>query len=388
MSYDIKIKVPQGIPDVDGLRAFIDSLPDVADLRYRVEPHHYMEIDLERLDDEGDLPAGLIDCISFHIPFAFMDHPAVNPELYFEIILRIARHVGARAYDLQKDLYLDDPQYNNVKRRQVVVTHPMRNAVQCNGNSLTFTSTTSNLQALIVDLADGSIQQSATVVPATDTERTFHWYRAAYSHDGSRIAVAYWKEKVVKLYATNGAQYVGDDALGALWKTTPMATIDKTGQIVGLQFSSDDKHLFTAAYRNATLKRWDVKTQKLICNYTSLAKHTADFAQVSERLLVICSGAGIGFFDAETGAWIVHIRPLPDNWLVFCPNGDYEFQTPVAGAIELDYIDAATGESVCFIPDCGFGNYERSGKFELKKLKPTTGIAKTGLLKSCLEGYV
>jgi hypothetical protein len=65
----------------------------------------YMEIDVELVSEEGDNiedlqnPAPEVNCINFHIPYAFVD----PIEAYLKVALEISDSLGWKLYDLQTD---------------------------------------------------------------------------------------------------------------------------------------------------------------------------------------------------------------------------------------------------------------------------------------------
>ena len=113
MSYDLNSQVDDSYsikaPRED-ISNYISQLPDI-------EPNGpcgfilkrgesvYMEIDLTLVNEEGDTIEDYqnlspeINCINFHIPYAFAD----SLEPYFQVALQISDRVGWILYDLQTD---------------------------------------------------------------------------------------------------------------------------------------------------------------------------------------------------------------------------------------------------------------------------------------------
>jgi hypothetical protein len=121
MSYDLKIKsddrYSESVDQAD-LASFIEQLPHmvpaIKGFRYRDGESYYMEIDLEIVDEEGNTIRGMpgspkdrVNCVSGHIPYAFMDEDQVNTDRYFEPLMKIAQRLRWRLYDPQigEDIY-------------------------------------------------------------------------------------------------------------------------------------------------------------------------------------------------------------------------------------------------------------------------------------------
>lgn len=117
MSYDLEIRSDERYAqsqDFQALDTFIASLPGISEespgfLRYEnAEMEIYMEIDLELVDEEGELAVDVdpesenrVNRISLHIPDANM-HNDHRYQHYLEIAHTIARHLGWHLVDLQQ----------------------------------------------------------------------------------------------------------------------------------------------------------------------------------------------------------------------------------------------------------------------------------------------
>lgn len=118
MSYDLEIRSDERYSQARAfqtLDAFIASLPDIYEespgfLRYEdAAQQMHMEIDLELVDDEGELAVDIdpegenkVNRISLHIPAANMHHDARH-QRYLEIANMIANYLGWQLIDLQQD---------------------------------------------------------------------------------------------------------------------------------------------------------------------------------------------------------------------------------------------------------------------------------------------
>jgi hypothetical protein len=396
MSYDVSISLKP--TDHTELKSYIRSLPNTAlepaaNLRMMIGNTHYIEIDLEHVNDkeeyESGETAGVVNHISFHIPYDFMNKHRDGIDAYYEYIQHIADHVGSRAMDMQSGVYIDDPAFEQFRVRGLTGNmNAYFNAIEKVGNRLHFSCTTSGYFPLSIDLENFKIIQATKKTIPKPEYPPFQMIRHMLSPSGKWIALAHWKDKKqLKLFSAGGVDIATEGQPEALWKNDPEISINGAGQVTLMAFSEDDKMFFSNAYRNKTLKLWDRATGSLMKNFSVYAGHIGTFMPINDKLLCICSGAGITFFDIASGKTIVHIAPLENNWIAFTPNGDYEFKTRISGAIELDWIDNDKNESHCFIPGLGFAYYERQGNYKLNKVKEARGAEKEGLLALALAGY-
>jgi hypothetical protein len=113
MSYDISIEHDSAksvLVNVDEVRVFLRQVPgmienDAIQFTYEPDEQHYMELDFERYDVNGewiedDAPTH-INCISVHIPYGYMSAEAAVPNPYLTICVALAAHLGWEARDLQ-----------------------------------------------------------------------------------------------------------------------------------------------------------------------------------------------------------------------------------------------------------------------------------------------
>ena len=112
MSYDISIAADdtftRSVPFVR-LRDFISHLPNVRPngergLVLRADDRLWMEIDLEAVDEQGDVldecvTSPIVNCVRLHIPYAFLGQPPHQE--YFAAALAIAEYLGWPAIDEQ-----------------------------------------------------------------------------------------------------------------------------------------------------------------------------------------------------------------------------------------------------------------------------------------------
>ncbi len=115
MSYDVSIQCDtrkSELVHVDQVKGFLRQMPgmienDAIQFTYEPDDQHYMELDFERYDANGewiedDAPTH-INCISVHIPYGYMSAEAAKPNPYLTICVALAVHLGWEARDLQID---------------------------------------------------------------------------------------------------------------------------------------------------------------------------------------------------------------------------------------------------------------------------------------------
>ena len=109
MSYDITIRSDENHSQKTNpglLQAYLMSLSNVEmngtnSYVYGNGKRLYMELDLEEVDAEGNWieESELVNCISVHIPYAFMT--SENKRQYLNISAQIAHHLNWQAIDAQ-----------------------------------------------------------------------------------------------------------------------------------------------------------------------------------------------------------------------------------------------------------------------------------------------
>lgn len=395
MSYDLTITLKP--TNYKELKNHIKALPDTqlepaSNLRMIKGTSHYMEIDLEYVNDKCDYENaekhGLVNHISFHIPYDYIKKDKGNAGAYYDYVQHIADHTGSRAMDMQSGKYIDDPAFEHFRVRNLIPnSNAYYNHIEKVGTKLHFSRTTSGYYPLTIDLESFAVIQNSGKVALEPDYPPFQLIRKELSGNGKWLALSHWKDKKqLKIFDTKDI----DDAVlpEELWKKDAETVFSGAGQVVLMAFSEDDKLFFTNAYRNKTLKLWDRATGNLIKNFSVYAGHIGTFKPLTDKLLCICSNAGISFCDITSGNILLHIVPMHNNWIAFTPNGDYEFKSEIGGAIELDWIDNDKNESYCFIPGLGFAYYERQGNYKLNKVKEAKGVEKENLLASSLKGFV
>ncbi|MCW4469761.1 hypothetical protein OGH69_12345 [Flavobacterium sp. MFBS3-15] len=391
MSYDLSISIKPA--DHSQLKNFIQELPDMQpDLRMVKGTTHYMEIDLEFVNENEEYERGetkgQVNHISFHIPYDYLKKG--DPDVYYNYVQQIADHTGSRAKDMQSGLFIDDPAFESFRVRGLTSNmEALYNSIQQKGNILYFSRTTTDYYPLAIDLNDLTLHQAEQKTKVSPEYPPFIKISHKVSGSGKWMAVAHWTDKKqLKIFSAKEVDTANQAVIDALWKKDPETVISGAGQVVMMAFSDDDKLLFSNAYKNKTLKLWDRATGNLIKNFSVYAGHIGAFKQINEKLLCVTSNAGISFFDIASGNLIIHVVPLKNNWITFTPNGDYEFKSKISDAIELDWIDNGKNESLCFIPGLGFAYYERNAAYKLNKVKAARGAEKENLLDIALKGFL
>ncbi len=381
MSYDLNIKIKESV-DYQVIKSFINSLPNTDNLRLKILNQFYMEIDLEFIDENEEYKnnsEGKINIINFHIPYSFMDK-MIDPDIYYNYVLKISEHLGEKAYDLQLDLYLDDPNFKIYKRwKKSINIDFVYNKFEIKEHKILFSNSISKYKPLEIDLKSYSINLSKNIIDVEPEFEDFNEFIFCISPDNKLIALSNWKEKCIKVFQNNNLDYKNNVILKDFWQNKTIITFEKCGQIRSLKFSDDGKYLFSNAYKNKIVKKWEVETGNFK-NFSSYSNHVSYFHQISINLLCICSSSGIGFFNIESGNNILQIVILKENWIVFTPEGDYESKYEVNFAIELDYIDNAKSESFCFFPNVGFGYLEGYPNYKTNRIKICKGIYKVNLM--------
>jgi hypothetical protein len=113
MSYDIDIQHDSRkseLVNVDQVKVFLRQVPgmienDATQFTYEPDDQHYMELDFERYDANGewieDYAPTHINCISVHIPYGYMSAETAIPNPYLTICVALANHLEWEARDLQ-----------------------------------------------------------------------------------------------------------------------------------------------------------------------------------------------------------------------------------------------------------------------------------------------
>lgn len=399
MSYDIQIhKDPHfsEYRDYDPVAAFINALPGIENFRFRIGEQYYMEIDIEKTIDEGESEAakknGQFNVINLHIPYAYMESYELDYDEYFNLSLRIAEYLNWRAYDLQKDLYLDDPKFFEIKHRK------LHSNLLAGFDGMSFKKLEWKLDGwrrrgfsskgyridCIVNFQENKIH-----VKASDTERSlsFKVNTFAKSPDGHFLANYNREEKALEIWQISGS---GEEIDENNFKQygRQVHTIKRCGKIQNLAFSTDSKELFSVAFHSKTLKRWDIGTGKLIKNYSGYGlKGGGPFLEINDKLLAFLSG-GLCFFDRDSAELLVTLNLLTDNWIAYTPDGRYDSEKNFHGALELTWIDNDRNESYVFIPELGFAYFERWGSFKLNKVQKAKGKKISGLFFEALKDYI
>ncbi len=140
MSYDVSIQRDtrkSELVHVDQVKVFLRQMPgmienDAIQFTYEPDDQHYMELDFERYDANGewiedDAPT-YINCISAHIPYGYMSVETAIPNPYLIICVALAAHLGWEARDLQIDQ--DLTQGIDHERIRQIATGVMRTMTQ------------------------------------------------------------------------------------------------------------------------------------------------------------------------------------------------------------------------------------------------------------------
>lgn len=391
MSYDLNIKLGKKAIEYLAVKDFVNSLPNTKNQRMEIGNRFYLEIDLEFIDDKEEYidaaAQGKVNCISFHIPYDFMNK-MLNPDLYYDYVRRVSEFVEERAYDLQLDLFMDDPNFKLQKRwHKTYNKDTLYNTFDLSNKQLSFSNNLVEYQPLEIDLSLFKINlKKDAIVPQAQYD-DFQIFKFYISPDNKYVILTNWKEKVLKIFQHNNVDYSDQVTLKQMWSDNPIREISKCGQVRSLQFSEDGKFLFTNSYKNKTLKLWDIETGLLIENFSSYANYVSFYRQITNELICICSASGIGFFDIKTGKNVLQIVALKDNWIAFTPEGDYDWGKETNAAIQLDFIDNDKSESFCFLPGVGFGYIEGYPPFRKNKFNISKGVHKENILEIILKPY-
>ena len=140
MSYDVSIRLDSRhseLVHVEQAKVCLRQVPgmmenDVIQFTYEPDDQHYMELDCERYDANGewiedDAPTH-INCISVHIPYGYMSAEATIPNPYLTICVALGAHLGWEARDLQTGQ--DLAQGTDRERIRQIATGVMRTMTQ------------------------------------------------------------------------------------------------------------------------------------------------------------------------------------------------------------------------------------------------------------------
>lgn len=331
MSYDIRIKNEEKPLVFADLKNYVNSLPNITDQRLKIGDDYYMEIYLEFATPDGEFTSpsenGPVNCINLCVPYAFMNKLEVDHEVYHQLAKHLAHYMHTRAYDLQLDIYLDEASFQIRKRRGLLKFCGYSAVKLVDGNKLMFDDSTfdSEHYPFSINLVSLDITQEMSKVNALHPYIERNSLNCVLSPDKKLVAVSNLSTKSLKVFHVEGENYMD---LLTLWESQAICECLKCGKILRMSFSDDSKSLFTTAVKSTALKNWDCSTGKLIRNYSSYDTPIHSWIEINDNLLCTVSHSGISFITRKNGKTIVHVHPSIDNWVVFTPNGDYEFKTP------------------------------------------------------------
>lgn len=355
MSYDLRILAP---PGETVARSRAQRLLD--EFLERLDKIDYLATgDVEYDDGSGETrDAEGVNLVSIHVPYAFMAKLSVDHAILYEGAAGIAETLGWRAFDPQHDMDLDDPEFAEKRRRLLHSSLKVDcDVLELDGEVVDVWSRKGK-PIFRLDMSSGALGMPTGDPPETPE-------RGGEAEHGDRRAEYRDKQIVV----TESGQTI--------------AEFDRCGKVSKLEFVDDGDTVVSNAYRNKTVKVWNIDDEKLERNFSGYASHVADYRVRPDRVL-ITGESGLTIFDRESGDIVVVVRPVRDGIVAFTPDGDWEGPVREGEAIELDWIDNARSESRVFIPGLGFAKMERR-TFKLNKLERVSRGHRPHLLSAIFD---
>ena len=397
MSYDILIKSDDscsGTVQESKLHRFLSTQPHVesrgsgqAILRL-ANDRYWMSIDPEFVDGNGEATSskkGRINRVSCHIPYSKMDYPNnFNPNLYFDLAIGIAKHLGWRAYDAQLDLYCDTPEFPKRRmRRRYAGTTISRLAISDHILSLDGLE-----ERFSWDCGTWKLTRKENISKKNqsyeerlrETQELFQSMQEgpkAKSLDGRLEARVPHGKKAIEIIETSGR------------KKKVVQTIQRCGEVACLAFLPDGRGLISGSSDNKTLKLWDVTSGKALRTFKGHSDYVTDFLTLPEKDLLI-SVAGmdaVRFWRLSDGtllALLLHTSVSdegdsePSQWIAMTPKGEYEHSAGFDGEVRFSF-----GREN-FVPGVGFG-YSSKANWDYERVEGTAGIIQEDLLKRALS---
>lgn len=354
MSYDISIHLEQGQP-----RAEIDSLlarqPFINGRVFAIQDTHFMEVDLEYDAATPDV----IHTLSFHIPYALLDQVGVDFDPYFDCIRTLAQALEARVYDLQLELFLDDPEF--AKFKPALIQTALQLSRLSREDDLLRVHCAYQKPELLWNLARGAFAG----IRETPARITNHDCYNNQARNDTLLAQAHQKE--IHLIPADGS--------------APARVIKRTGETLRLEFV-DSTRLLSASH-NKTLKLWDIATLKCLRTFKGHRDQISDFILFSPRLLISSSvGGSLIFWDFATATPVLTLLHSYYNaaWIAIDTAGNFEHSEDYKGVMRWDF-----GRQQ-FTPHRGLA-VDTQGSWNYQPVPGTRGTYRKGWLAGMLEEY-